>query len=97
MGHWSEAHMDDGWGLAMLLVMLGFGALIALALGAALVWSSRFSRAHVAPSVGAFGVSAVRGDTAEAEQILAVRLARGEIDTEEYRARVDLLRTTGPN
>lgn len=96
MGYWGEGHMDGGWGLAMVLGMLGLGLLIAVAVGLAVVWATRFAAAPSGPRVEALAGSAVRGGTAEAEQILAARMAGGEIDTEEYRARLDALRTVSP-
>ena len=99
MGYWGDGHMNGGWGLAMVLGMLGLGLLIAVAVGFAVVWTARFATApsglRVEPLAGPTP-SAVRGGTAEAEQILAARMARGEIDTEEYRARLDALRTVSP-
>jgi putative membrane protein len=93
MGYGNDGHMDDGWGLAMLFGMLGFGLLIALAVGLAVVWAARCtaarSQAPIEPQAG----STVRTVTAGAEQILAERMARGEIDTEEYQARLEALRT----
>jgi putative membrane protein len=96
MGYWDDGHMDDGWALAMLFGMLGFGLLIAVAVGLAVLWSVRSSReawqSRTEPPAG----STMRTVTAGAEQILAERLARGEIDTEEYQARLDALRTRSP-
>lgn len=96
MGYWDEGHMDDGWGLAMVLAMLAVGLLIALAVGVAVLWTTRFASAPSQTSIGPLGGSATHGDPADAEQILAARMARGEIDTEEYRARLDVLRTADP-
>ena len=104
MGYWGDGHTDGDWGLAMVLGMLGLGLLIAVAVGLAVVWTARVaapSGPRLEPLAGQVGVpdrdgSAVRGGTAEAEQILAARMARGEIDTEEYRARLDALRTVSP-
>src|SRR6476620_554835 len=33
LGYWGDGQMDDGWGLAMMLAMLGVGVLIAVAVG----------------------------------------------------------------
>jgi putative membrane protein len=95
MGYWGDGHMDGGWGLAMVLGMLGLGLLIAVAVGFAVVWTARFA-APSGPHVAPLASSAVRGVTAEAEQILAARMARGEIDTEEFLTRLDALRTGNP-
>ena len=70
LGYWGDGHMDDGWGLAMMLAMLGVGVLIAVAVGLAVMWTARL--------------------------VLAARMARGEIDTQEYQARLDALRTGSP-
>ena len=45
MGYWDDGHMDDGWGLAMLFGMLGFGVVIAVALGFAVLWMAHSARA----------------------------------------------------
>lgn len=93
MGNWDSGHMDDGWGLAMLFGMLGLGVLIAVAVGIAVLWISRSpwapSRAPLEPSAG----PTTNTVTAGAEQILAERMARGEIDMEEYQARLNALGT----
>jgi putative membrane protein len=85
--------MDDGWGLAMPFGMLGFGVLIAVAVGIAVLWIARSSRAPsrslLEPSAG----PTTNTVTAGAEQILAERMARGEIDMEEYQARLTALGT----
>lgn len=79
MSHWDNGYMDSGWGVVMTLGMLGFWVLIALAV----VWLLRTtgSRPGGAPT--------------GAEQVLAERLARGEIDSEEYRDRMTALRSSG--
>jgi putative membrane protein len=93
MGNWDDGHMDDGWGLAMLFGMLGFGVLIAVAVGFAVLWMAR-SSSSPSPSLPEHSAGpTMRMATAGAEQILAERMARGEIDTEEYQARLEALRT----
>lgn len=42
------------------------------------------------------GADRVGGDAPKPEQILAERLARGEIDTDEYRLRLTALREQSP-
>jgi putative membrane protein len=93
---WNDGHMDDDWGIAMMLSMLGFWALITAVIVFAIVWSVRSTRtaqgappAPLAPP--ATGATSPGGVTTTAEQILAERLARGEIDPEEYRTRVEAL------
>jgi len=83
MDYWDNGHMDNGWGIVMVFWMLGIWALIALAI----VWIVRSTRTPVVPHPGG---SASIG-TRTAEQILAERLARGEIDPEEYQARLNAL------
>lgn len=82
MNYWDNGHMDDGWGIVMMFGMLSVWVLIALAI----VWIVRTTQTPVAPPQGPDSVG-----TRTAEQILADRLARGEIDPEEYRARLNAL------
>jgi putative membrane protein len=83
MGYWDNGHMDAGWGIVMMLFMLGIWALIAVAI----VWIVRSTRTPTVPPAAPTGDSV----TSSAEQILAERLARGEIDLEEYQARLNAL------
>ena len=93
MGNWDDGHMDDGWGLVMLFGMLGFGVLIAVAVGFAVLWVAR-SSTSLSPSLPKHSPGpTMRTASAGAEQILAERMARGEIDTEEYQARLEALST----
>ncbi|WP_305706282.1 SHOCT domain-containing protein [Nocardioides sp.] len=82
--------MSDGWGIVMVLGMLGVWALVAVAI----VWVVRSTRT---PTVSAGGTSlpSPGGSTGSAERILAERLARGDIDPEEYRSRLEALSTSG--
>ena len=84
----SGSGMSDGWGwggwLAMVLVMLVVLAAVAWALF--LVWRN----ASASPSEPPHGAQ----DSPEG--ILAERLARGEIDAEEYRQRLKALRVGVP-
>ena len=80
MNYWDNGHMDDGWGIVMMFGMLSIWVLIALAI----VWIVRTTQKSVAPPPGPDSIGT-------AEQILADRLARGEIDPEEYRARLNAL------
>lgn len=98
---WSwDGHMDNGWGLAMLLGMLGFWVLLTVAIGFAAVAVLRATRssptAPPAPPAVSAGTPAADsaaqgGARAGAEQILAERLARGDIEPDEYRARLAAL------
>jgi putative membrane protein len=83
MGYWNNGHIDAGWGIAMMLFMLGIWALIAVAI----VWFVRSTRTLTVPPAASAGDSV----TSSAEQILAERLARGDIDPEEYQARLNVL------
>lgn len=78
---------DWGWGgwLMMSLTMLAFLALVAW--GVFLIWRST-ERSHPASPEPR---SPARPS---AEEILAERLARGEIDADEYHARLDALRSS---
>lgn len=95
MGYWDDGHMDNGWGILMVLGMLGIWALVAVVI----VWIIRSSRAPVVtpamPIGSTTGTSTAGSVTGTAEQILAERLARGDIDVEEYRTRLEALTTRG--
>lgn len=78
----------NGWGW-------GWGDWFAMSLMMLLVWGA------VAAAV-VWAVRAVRGEPRRpgpgpdsAEQVLAERYARGEIDEDEYRRRSEVLRTSG--
>jgi putative membrane protein len=80
---------DTGWGfgnwLAMILVMVGFwGLLIAL-----IVWLVRGVGGNRAPGRGSKGSVNIGAD-----EILAERFARGEIDEDEFTRRLGLLHST---
>jgi len=95
-GNWDGGHMDDGWGIVMVLGMLGIWALVAVAI----IWIVRSTWTHPAtpsmpPGSAAIGLPAAGGGTANAEQILAERLARGDIDPEDYKTRLEALASRG--
>lgn len=73
MMYWDNGHMDAGWGIAMMVIMLAFWALVAYAV-------TRGLRSHNAAP-----------PTATPEAILAERLARGELNTEDYQQRLAAL------
>lgn len=94
MWNWDDGHMDDGWGVVMLLGMVGVWVALIAVIVLAVVWAVRSTtrtpwmgpapqQDEAAGSVGA--------PTRGAERILGERLARGEIDTEEYWRRLDAL------
>lgn len=93
MQYRNDGHMDDGWGIAMMLTMLGIWVVLIAAILFAIVWTVRATSttqgtSTVPPTPAAPGSGSVPGG---AEQILAERLARGDIDPEEYRSRLDAL------
>ena len=76
-------HMDNGWGIVMLLTMIALWALVAFVV----VLLVKGKNDRVAPGA----------PRSSAEQILAERLARGDIDPAEYRERLEaLLGRPGP-
>lgn len=87
MTYWDDGHMGDGWGVVMVISMLVFWALTAFTIG----WFLRTTRTPPPPAPPQPpGGSA----TSEAEQILAERLARGDIELEDYQARVTALKAS---
>jgi putative membrane protein len=94
MGYWDDGrHMDGGWGPAMVVGMLAFAVLIAAVVALTVLWAARAADRAPRESTEARDARSPLRDTTDAEQILATRLARGEIDTEEYQARLDALRS----
>ncbi|MEN8233614.1 MAG: SHOCT domain-containing protein [Actinomycetota bacterium] len=74
-------HMSGfGWG------MMGFGWFVGLLVVGVLVWA-------IVQATPRRSDTATRTVTASAETILADRFARGEIDADEYRRRLDALRS----
>lgn len=74
-------HMSGfGWG------MMGFGWIMGLLIIGLVVWA-------VVQSMQQNRSNAVQGAARTAESILADRFARGEIDDDEYRRRLDTLRS----
>lgn len=83
-GNWNDNLNWLGMGLMMVLV---WSALIAI-----VVLLTR--RANHQPSAGPTTPSPTPASTTTAQQILAERLARGEIDIEDYRTRKQALEAT---
>ena len=80
-------HVDNGWGagwIVMLVMMLIF-----IVLAVAVIWFLMGGPRRVG------GTAAAQAPRLTAEQLLADRLARGEIDPDEYRARLAALREHG--
>jgi len=93
--YWDERHMDNGWGVAMMFGILGIWLLVAIAL----VWVIRSTMTPNAVPPGHPSAESAPptagGVTTSAERILAERLARGEIDPDEYGTRMQAL-ASGP-
>lgn len=95
MWDWDDGHMDDGWNAAMVLGMVGLWIAVAAVVVAAVVWAVRSGSGP--GGGGSTPPSMPRAPTGSAQQILAERLARGEIDPQEYRERLAALsEPTGP-
>lgn len=102
MRYFVHAHHVGGWawvfpGITMLLF---WAVLIALLV---LIWRALAGRSRMASMRGSQPGEWSRpaatpgpGAVTTAEQVLADRLARGEIDVDEYQRRLDALRSSGP-
>jgi putative membrane protein len=88
MRGWDDGHMDSGWGFAMALGMLGVLVLLVAVVVVAVVWATRSSHATGTPAASPTAGTPAPGS---AKQILDERLARGEIEPDEYRARLEAL------
>ena len=87
--YWDNDHMDGGWTIVMMLGMLIFWTAVVVAI----IWAIHSSSSSNVPGAGSqtSGLGASAGDP---EDILANRLARGEIDADEYTNRLEVLRST---
>jgi putative membrane protein len=87
---WNDGHMGDGWGVAMALGMIGLLVVLVAVVVIAVVWATRSTQgtSTLAPPAGG---SPSGHDAPSAKSILDERLARGEIEPDEYRARLDAL------
>jgi putative membrane protein len=94
MRDWNEGHMDNGWGLAMALGMFGLLLVLVAVVVVAVVWASRTTHAASAPPPATTSGQGAEG-SGGARAILDERLARGEIEPEEYRARLEALTAGG--
>lgn len=79
MMFWYGNHPGVGWSILMTFVMLAFWGGVAALVAYAVRGSVRHSPG---------------GGDPDPKQILAQRLARGEIDAEEYRSRLEVLAGT---
>jgi putative membrane protein len=87
--YWDNDHMDGSWAVPMMLGMLIFWTAVVVAI----IWAIHSARSSNVPNAGS-QTSRPGGSGGNAEDILANRLARGEIDAEEYQTRLDALRST---
>ena len=83
MRYGNYEHMDSGWGVVMVLGMVGIWVLVAAVIFLLIRESRGSVRSPESPNAGRA--------TSSAEQILAERLARGDIDAAEYRERLEAL------
>ncbi|MFD8379240.1 SHOCT domain-containing protein [Streptomyces sp. NPDC059679] len=82
--YWWYGHAASGWGYTLLtLIMLALWALVAL------VAVALFRQAE-------HGLHGLRVPWSPAERVLSERFARGEIDEDEYRTRLAVLRGRTP-
>lgn len=98
IGHARRVHEGMGWGgwVLWILLTVAFWALVVMAV----IWLVRniTGRGHVdrrfggGPGVAAYGPVGPPHVASSAEQILGERYARGEIDENEYRTRLAVLR-----
>ncbi|MEV7026164.1 hypothetical protein [Kitasatospora sp. NPDC093558] len=101
MRHWHGWHGYghhglSGWGIGLMVLLM---LLVLMLLVLAAVALSRYvSRSHRPLPQGAAAVGPPRAAAGpNPEQLLAERFARGEIDADEYRLRLDTLRSVnGP-
>ncbi|MFJ9608412.1 SHOCT domain-containing protein [Kitasatospora sp. NPDC101176] len=92
MMYWND-HGMNGWGIGLMTVsMLLFWALLAVGVVALVRYVGRTTQHHptAPPPTGA--TDRPTPDRPTPEQVLAERLARGEIDHDEYRQRLGVLR-----
>ena len=89
MRYWDNGHMDGGWGVLMIFGVLGIWALVALGT----IWIVRTTKTPQVPTGSPPTTSTNASVTESAQQVLAERLAHGEIDPDEYAARLAVLRS----
>jgi putative membrane protein len=88
-GDWND-HMGYGRGIFMVLIC---AALIGLVVWLVLSTSRRHHPAPVHPQMPLSSSNPTTTAPPSAQQILDERLARGEIEVDDYRARLEALRT----
>ncbi len=82
----------NGWGWVGWVLMSGLMVLFWAAVIAAIVLAIRYLAGPRHTTGHPFGSGPTRGEEKRAEDLLAERFARGEIDEEEFRRRMTLLR-----
>jgi putative membrane protein len=91
-GNWNNGmdHGDWGWIPMVIMMVVLVGALIWI--GSALIRSNRHMPVLSAPASPTAATPSVARFTAQ--EILAERLARGEIEPDDYRQRLEALRSS---
>jgi putative membrane protein len=102
IGYWRDDWNDWWWWIPMSLGMLAFWAVLVVLIvllvrqGRGQGASHQSLHAPPYPPVPGHPASSPTADpTAEARRILAERLARGDIDLDDYRRRLEALETAG--
>ena len=93
-GRFGRMHDGDFHPFLGLLSMVALGAIVGLVVLLVMRRRPVAPPPPSAPFVGTAPGAVAVSPTAGAEAILAERLARGEIDTDDYRTRLDALRGT---
>jgi putative membrane protein len=91
-GNWHDGGGGNWWWIPMAIMMIAFWAgLIWLAISVVRHNTHHATGAPITPTAHQPAAQLV-----DPRQVLAERLARGEIDVDDYRARLDALDTTRP-
>ena len=92
-GNWNDAMGNGNWGwIPMMIMMVAFwGGLIWL--GVTLLKRSHSPQLHAPAAPPMTAAPAATTSRPNAQEILAERLARGEIEPDDYLTRVEALRT----
>lgn len=90
---WGNGDWGGGTGVAMMMVMMVLFWAVVVAVG---IWAVRAVRTGRVALPGAAGIASTAGSgTPRAEQLLAERFARGEIDEAQFRRSQTVLRSQG--
>lgn len=92
---WDDRHMNGATSAAMLLVVLLTIALVVLLVAATAAWAGRPSAPPSSYPIATRTDPAPPLAAPTPRELLAQRLASGEIDPDDYRARVAALSETG--